>query len=455
MTWLERARRLPLRTVAALATIGLIAAAVSTIHFGESLDYLDVTVLSGPRGGNYAAVVDRVARRAASRGGTVRPVTSAGSVDNLRRLAAAADDCSVDFALAQAGVPIPDDAGIELIGRLPRTEAVLLIGRDAGSLERFDQLRGLRVGVGPAGSGTDHLARRLFAAGPLARLDLQLENHALRDQVDRLVAGDLDLGVFVLDEDAALARDALVSRGLQLAPLAHLDAVARRLPFVTTGRLPAGLYDPIAVVPPADVPVMRVDTLLVGNGCASRSAQMALLSVLRDEIPGFVRRNREAPGGGPLPLSPAAREFYEHDGPGFADRYVPWLVDIMPLGNWVYVAMAVSVLFNAMAGVHRFRLWRVDAAREKATHPAREAIGRSLTPAEIATMPPTGAHRSAAVREAVDASIEALDRLRDRARRHRESMLVPMGQEWIYRYEEEQMELWLAALRAFRSRLDA
>jgi hypothetical protein len=32
---------------------------------------------------------------------------------------------------------------------------------------------------------------------------------------------------------------------------------------------------------------------------------------------------------------------------------------------WVYLVMAVTVLFNAMKAYSRFRLWRIDAAREK------------------------------------------------------------------------------------------
>jgi hypothetical protein len=32
---------------------------------------------------------------------------------------------------------------------------------------------------------------------------------------------------------------------------------------------------------------------------------------------------------------------------------------------WVYLFMAVTILFNGMKGYSRFRLWRIDATREK------------------------------------------------------------------------------------------
>jgi hypothetical protein len=32
---------------------------------------------------------------------------------------------------------------------------------------------------------------------------------------------------------------------------------------------------------------------------------------------------------------------------------------------WVYLVMAATILFNALKAFSRFRLWRIDAAREK------------------------------------------------------------------------------------------
>jgi hypothetical protein len=397
-------------------------------------------------------VVERVARAGRRRKARIENVASQGSVDNLQRLAAGADDCDVHFALVQDGVPAPDSDDLELVARLERTEAVLMLAPDAASLVRFDQLAGKRIGIGAAGSGTDHLARRIFEADELAALGVRLENHDVDAALDRVATGALDLAVVVMDEDAAMIRTAVRERGLQLAAFEHLGAIAHRHPFVSLGRIEAGQFDPVAVVPPAPVPVLRVDTLLVGNGCASRSAEMALLSLMSAELPGFVRRNRN-PEGGPLPASAVAREFFEDDGPGFADRYIPWLVDLMPLGNWIYVAMTVSVLFNLMSGWHRFRLWRVDANRDRAHQIVRDALGQELTPAEILALEPAEKHRTPALAAQLDAAMRDLDALRVTCRLHQNSILVPMGAEYIYRYEEEQMESILTALRVFRAKL--
>ena len=450
MRWKQRISRLPLGGVVLGLVAVIVGLVLATFNFGGGLGHVDVAVLSGSTGGNYAGVVDRLAARAAKRGGTIKNVPSQGSVENANRLAKAADSCDVHFALIQEGIPLPDGDDLALIGRLPRSETMFVLGRDAARLTKFAELKGMRIGIGPAGSGAAHLARSVLESAELAPLSLRLSNHELTEQVELVASGQLDLGVFVMDENAQLMRTAIRERGLQLASFEHLGVIPTRVPFVSVGTIEAGQYDALAVIPQQDHAVLRVDTLVIGNGCASRSEEIGFLEVIGEELPGFVAVNKELRGGS-LHRSEVAKEYYVNEGPGFADEYIPWLVDIMPLGNWFYIAMSLSVLFNAMTLGHKIRLWRVDANRDKAFQIVRDALGEKLTPAEIATLQPTDEHR--ARRDRIDAALRDLDALRVKTRKHENSILVPMGHEWMYRYEEEQMELLLTALREFRARL--
>jgi len=447
--WKQRLRRFPLGGVA-VVVVGLLGLIVfKSVNFGAGLSHVDLHVLSGSPGGNYARVVDGLAARAARRGGTITSVPSQGSVDNLRRLAEGASSCDVQFALVQDGVPIADTDKLEVIGRLPRRETVFVIGKDAERLTRFAELRGMKIGVGPANSGADYLGRTIFGADELKPLGLVLSNHDLPAQLEQLVGGGLDLGVFVMDENAPLIRQAIRERGLQLASLEHLDTVPTRVPVMSLGTIEAGQYDPLAVIPGRDHTVLRVDTLVIGNKCAKRSAEIGLLDLLVEELPGYLAVNKEFRGGA-LRRSEVAKEFYAAEGPGFADQYFPWLVNIMPLGNWFYIIMVVSVLFNAMTLAHKVRLWRVDANRDKAFQIVRDALGEQLTPHEIMELEPSRKHLEAKAK--IDEAIAKLDTLRAKTRRQENSPLVPLGAEWMYRYEEEQMELLLTALRAFRAK---
>jgi TRAP-type uncharacterized transport system substrate-binding protein len=446
MSW-RRPKRLPIGGVALFLMTVIIALAFKGVNFGAKLNHVDLNFASGSPGGNYSAIVDRLAARAAKRGGEIINVSTQGSVENIRRLA---QGCDIHFALVQDGIPLPDADKLELIGRLPRSETVFIIGRDAARLTKLVDLRGMRIGIGPPSSGTDHLARSFLESDDVKPLGLKISNHSLDEQLVLVSSGGLDLAVFVMDETAQLMRTAIRERGLQLVSLENLEVIPTRVPFVSVGTIRAGQYDMLAVIPPKDHPVLRVDTLLLGNRCGSRSEEIGLLSVLTEELPGFMAANTRDHGGA-LRRSLVAKEFYANEGPGFADQYIPWLVDIMPLGNWFYIAMSVSVLFNLMTLVHKVRLWRIDSNRDKAFHIVLVALGETLTPAEIMTLEPTDEHRKH--RERIDAALKDLDALRAKTRIQENSFLVPLGAEWMYRYEEEQMESFLSALRVFRAKL--
>lgn len=443
----------PTRFAALMGGSLLLIAAVSLINLSPDLSHLDVSLASGPELGNYYDLADRLRDSAADDEGTVRNLKSQGSVDNLNRLIEANDDCDMHFAMVQDGVPAPKGHGLKLIARLPKSESVFILGPNAESLHRFEDLRGLRVGIGPKGSGTDHLARSVFESEQLAPLGLQLRNHEWSEQLSHLRANQLDLGIFVLDEDASLMREAVLG-GLKIASFAHLDIIARQFDFVGLGRIGAGQYDPIGVVPAMDRKVLRVDTLIVGNDCASPTDTIALLTLLQREFPNILQHNRDHGGSAFFPTSADAHTFVVNGGPEWADTHVPWLVDIMPIGNWFYVIMGISILFNLMTSIHKFRLWRIDANRDRAQQVFRDILGSELTPAEINILEPREEHMHKDKIAKIDEALGELDLLRERCRGQENSPMVPMGQELAYRYQEEQMEQVLTAVRDFRRRLE-
>src|SRR6476620_9184000 len=137
------------------------------------------------------------------------------------------------------------------------------------------------------------LSRQILESPALLSLGLTLTPHPFNEQFSLLETGALDLGVIVMDEDALMVEDAVRVRRLAMLSLPLADVVARRLPHVRTGRVGAGQFDPVLVLPPTDKTVLRVDTLVVGNGCASRSATTGLLTLMAGQWPDFLRRNQD------------------------------------------------------------------------------------------------------------------------------------------------------------------
>lgn len=449
----KKKRGFPTRFAALVGGSLLLIAALSLINLSPTLSHLDAKLLSGPKSGNYHEVAEHLRKSARAQDGHLGNRESNGSVENLETLITEKDNCSVAFAMVQDGVAPSPDHDLELIARLPKSESVFILGKTASSLQRFADMRNLRVGIGPTGSGTDHLARSIFESRDFLPLGLQMQNFELSDQLLRIKDGRLDLAVFVLDEDATLVRTAMRD-GLQMASFEHLDIIARHFDFVSHGRIGAGQYDPIAVVPPVDRRVLRVDTLIVGNKCASRTETIALLSLLQREFPSLLSHNKDQGGSAFFPTSPASHGYMANGGPEWADTHVPWLVDIMPLSNWFYVVMAISILFNVMTSAHKFRLWRIDANRERAQQVFRDLLGSRLTPPEMQSLVPSAKHLEPENITKIDQAIADLDELRDRCRVQENSAMVPMGHELAYRYQEEQMELTLTAARSFRRKID-
>ena len=432
----------------ALALIGVLVALYDPRH---SLRHVRVAFLSGSPTGNYFATVDKLAAETSRRKGRIANVASAGSVENIERLVAARATCDVQFALVQDGVDWPAGQRLELIGRLPRPEALLVLGRDADRIKSLQDARGLRLGIGPLGSGTENLARRVLA--PLAELELKVSMQPIDRQLDMLERGELDLGAMVIDEDAQLVVDAVRRRKLQILSIPDAASLARRLPFARVGQIEAVRYDYVRKVPGENKQVLHVDTLVVGNGCASHSVTQGLMTAIAEVFPTFVRHNRDGANLTGMPLSKAARSYFDDQGPDLVGEYAPWIVDILPTATWVQLILGISILFGAMAVWHRFRLWRLDVARVNIECEIPALFGPGITVGEIAEIPATDRHRTPEARAKLNELVARLAALSDRCRRHSLSLLVPMGQEMAYRYQETLISDLLFALRAFRERV--
>ncbi len=199
--------------------------------------------------------------------------------------------------------------------------------------------------------------------------------------------------------------------------------------------------------------VLQVDTLIVGNRCARRSATQGFITVLATVFPDFVRYNRDTPNRTGLPLAPAARSYFEHEGPDIVGVYAPWVLDIMPTASWVQLILGISLLFNAMSLWHRFHLSRIDANRMRTESAIPLLFGPGVTVGEIAEMAPSEKHRTPEARAQLDTILDQLVTLLERSRRQSQSVLVPMGEEMRYRNQERFIADLLYALRAFRDRL--
>ena len=232
-------------------------------------------------------------------------------------------------------------------------------------INTFNDLKGNSVGIGPEGSGTAYLMQQLLENSDLSGLGLKPSNHDLEAQAGLVRDGQLDLAAFVMNENAELVRTLVNKYDLEIVAPADIEGLVARDKWLRLGRIPAGYYDIAKPIPATDKLVAQVDTLVMTNACVHRAERVAFLMLLSEEFPNFVRVNPppSAKSQDSAPLADEAREFFASGQPELADKYFPWLVNLMSPAYWIYLAMAATILLNAMGGYSRFRLWRIDANR--------------------------------------------------------------------------------------------
>jgi TRAP transporter TAXI family solute receptor len=448
-----------------LIALAALALAAGLLYYLVSGDYafLRASVLTGAPTGAYHALGERLAALANKKHGHLKVVATAGSVENIARLAGENGRCTPAFAFVQDGVPVPADAGLSTLGRLPQPESLLLMARRGRPIATFEDLKGASVGIGPEGSGTAYLMQQLLQNSDLGELGLKPSNYDLEGQAKLVRDGQLDLAAFVMNENAELVRTLANTYDLEIVAPSDIEGLVARDKWLRLGRIPAGFYDVAKPTPATDKLVAQVDTLVMTNACVHRAERVAFLRLLSEEFPTFVRSNPppSAKSQDSAPLSDEAREFYAAGGPELADKYFPWLVNLMSPAYWIYLAMAATILLNAVGAYSRFRLWRIDASRGilenrlmALAHPGLKdheinaLAHRGMTREQIKALPPAAVVLTPQDRQAAEDLMRDFDALRHRCEEQLGSIVTPMGREMYYRYQEWLIDEAKAALAA-------
>jgi TRAP-type uncharacterized transport system substrate-binding protein len=436
------------------AALAVLTVLVAWLAPQTTLRHVQVAMLSGATTGNYFATVDRIATQVARRNGRVQNLSSTGSVENVRRLIDGAKHCDVHFALVQNGITYPYGHELEVIGRLPRPESLVILGRNVKRIRAAADLKGLRMGIGPVGSGTEEMMGRVLVL--LAGLDLVISRQPIDQQLDMLEHDELDLAAMVISDDARLLADAVTRRKLDILELPDVASLARHIPFARVGVIEAGQMDYVRKMPSVDKKVLQVDALIISNGCARDGVTQGFLTAVATVFPEFVSHNKGQPNLTGLPMAPVAANFFSAEGPDVLGKYAPWAVDIMPLPTWIQLGVAFSVLFSGMALWHRFHLWRIDANRVKIEREIGALFGLDAPIAAIeimAEIPLQATHLAADASAQIDDLVVRLSVLSARCRELSLSILVPMGEEMGYRYQEMLIAALLRTLRLQKERL--
>jgi TRAP-type uncharacterized transport system substrate-binding protein len=358
----KRLARISLRD---LLAVGLPALLVLAGGFWFAAQFIkpappdELVITTGSDGGafqhyaaRYKAILERFGIRLIEK-------PSAGSIENLDRLADAPQAVDVGFVQGGTGAG-GGDAGLVSLGSL-YYEPLWVFYRGQPGLNRIDQLAGRRIAIGAPGSGTARLARELLDAhGLTAKVSLlplsglQAAAALDRGEVDALfvVGAPLTGPVWLL----------LHTPGLALLDFSQAESYARRFPYLSEVRLPRGVISFERDIPPRDVRLVApVATLVAREGTHPALLDLLLQAMREVHSPaGIFEKAGEFPaaGRGDFPMSPRAERFYA-SGPPFLQRYLPFWVANFIDRVFVMAVPLIALLIPLIKIMPPLYSWRV------------------------------------------------------------------------------------------------
>ncbi|NUT33353.1 MAG: TAXI family TRAP transporter solute-binding subunit [Hamadaea sp.] len=315
------------RTVAALTIVATVLTACAKPHVDPRTRLWhggQLTIGTGPTngvfnqlGGGYADIVNRHMS-----GFEAVAVPTNGAKENLQRLVRGDVDIALTYsdvageAVAGTGEFAGTPIGVKALARMFTAYTHLLVRKDAG-IDTLADLKGRRVGTGPAGSGTDIVATRILtAAGIDPGKQVVKQSMSLSQMTTAFQAGRLDAFFYTAG---------LPTVGLT-AMMAQMPGAFRLLPtdavFPALQKAYPGAYTVETITKEAyglpDVKTVAVPALLVADADVPDDVAEQLTRLLfehQDELAAVHAEGRNirrefASQTDPVQLHPGARRYY-------------------------------------------------------------------------------------------------------------------------------------------------
>jgi len=317
-----------------LAGLGLILLITLVVTTLLSLPPRSFTILTGRQGGSYYEFAQQYQKIAADYGFDLEIQQTAGSVETLRLLEAG--DAPVGFV--QGGVAAEGDSTkLSTLASVFREPLWIFYRKDVDFVEDFSgpptnlpELKGLRLGIGEAGSGGNWLARLMLSDTGVTEENATLLELPGQEMVDGLRDGSVDVGFFVMALSSPRIQELLTDPDLSLMSLERADAFVRRYQFLSKLIIPEGTIDMQKDLPPQDVQIVAaVANLVVSNNIHPDLLRlMTIAAVFTHEKGGILDGRYEFPNVqyADLPVSKEAVAYLNRvkSGESILDNYFPF-----------------------------------------------------------------------------------------------------------------------------------
>ena len=312
-----------------------------------------VTLATGPAQSAYEEFGKRYARALLRDGITVELITTQGSAANLQLLR----EGKVDLGFVQGGTSDYTDADkenlqslgslfVEPVWLFYREDAALKITVTA-TLNSLTQLQGMKINTGTPGSGVPSLMNKLLESNRVETATLKVSSLEQTPATMAFLAGDIDAIVFASAPESLMVQMLLQTPGIKLMNFPQSDAYSRRFDFLSATRLPRGVVDLAANIPPDDVRLVGPTTALVTRS-STHPALLQLFAQAGNAMhggAGWFRRARAYPNieNNELPIAKEAERAIK-TGPPLLQRYLSfWMANLVDR-MWLALSVILVVL---------------------------------------------------------------------------------------------------------------
>lgn len=320
-----------------------------------------VVILSGPLDSSFRTAADRYAKLIEAHGIKVEVRTTDGSIENLNALLDPSQ--AVDVGFVQTGLTDDDKApGLVSLSTL-YVQPMMVFYRGAREIDRLTQLKGRRVAIGPDGSGTAVLARRLLDENGIDKDDATLLDFDGDDAIAALVAGKVD-AIFVTGEQVRgrRVRELMRMPGVKLMSFRQADGYLRRVRFLSRLTAPEGSFDLALNLPPKDTELVGTPVELIAREGLHPAVSDLLIAAAREVHgkSGMYRKAGEFPKAleHDIPLSEEARRYYASGSPFLYKRLPFWLASLVDRILLVMLPLLIVVVpaTRLVAPLYRWRM---------------------------------------------------------------------------------------------------
>ena len=315
-------------------------------------------IAAGSQGSYFHEVASKYKTALAQEGINLEIVQTQGALDNLQLVR----DGKADLALTHDGlISAKEGSQLRSLGSISYEPIWVFRRKDTPVITDLTKLKGLRINIGPEGSGVRFLALKLMGLAGVTAQNTQFLDLAPQESIDQMNAGLLDIGFFMDPPENAQIKSLFIRPDILEVDLKDAEAFHRNLRFLHVTPLSPSSIDLASAQPQFEFRTVSVANTVVIHQQLHPAIQYLMLSIM-DKVhhaPSLISSEGEFPSDKDvgLPLSDEADIFYKKGMP-FLSQYLSFeLASIVERCIKSFVPLFI-IIFPLLKFIPTLMTWR-------------------------------------------------------------------------------------------------